>query len=87
MLAAAFAADAPRAAAQSTTLKPAERGALARQFVGKWGGYAQRMYDVPVGGWAARMVPTFVAADSTNLRRSLQRETFEGCLLYTSRRG
>lgn len=74
------AADAPRAATHAAPLKPAERGALARQFVGKWGGYVQRMYNVPVGGWAARMVPTFVAADSTNLRRSLQRETFEGAL-------
>jgi hypothetical protein len=61
-------------------LTPQARGALARDFVQKWGGYVQRMYDVPVGSWASRMVPTFVAADSTNLRRSLQRETFEGAL-------
>lgn len=78
----ALAADAPRGTAntQVRALQPAERGVLARQFVRKWGGYVQRMYDTPVGGWAQRMVPTFVAADATNLRRSLQRETFEGAL-------
>lgn len=78
----ALAADAPRGTAntQARALQPAERGVLARQFVRKWGGYVQRMYDTPVGGWAQRMVPTFVAADATNLRRSLQRETFEGAL-------
>lgn len=78
----AFAADTPRATASTTglALKPVERGALARQFVRKWGGYVQRMYDTPVGGWAERMVPTFVAADPMNLRRAMARDTFEGAL-------
>ena len=61
-------------------LSPAERGVLAREFVMKWGGYAQRMYNVPVGIWAKRMVSNFVAADPTNFRKALQRDTFEGAL-------
>ena len=41
-------------------LSPKERGQLTRQFVLKWGAYVQRIYDVPVGTWAKRMVPNFV---------------------------
>ena len=82
----AMAAGRPQAApvtepgARASALKPAERGALAKQFVLKWGGYDQRVYEVPVGQWAKRMVPTFVAADPTNLRNALARETFEGAV-------
>jgi hypothetical protein len=57
---------------------PAERGAMARAYVLKWGAYVQRVYKVPVGVWAKRMVPTFVAADASNFRRALQRDTYEG---------
>lgn len=59
---------------------PAERGAAAKAFVSKWGAYVERVYDVPVGVWAQRMVPTFVAADGNNLRNALRRNTFEGAL-------
>lgn len=83
-LAPAFAADAPqggqRAGTAAAELKPAERGELARQFVLKWGGYVQRMYDVPVAEWAGRMVPAFIAADPMNLRNAMARETFEGAV-------
>ncbi len=57
---------------------PAERGAMARAYVLKWGGYVQEVYKVPVGVWAKRMVPTFVGADVSNFRRALQRSTYEG---------
>ncbi len=62
------------------TLTPQDRGALARQFVLKWGGYVQRMYGTPVGTWSERMVSTFVAADPTNFRSALKRDTFEGAV-------
>ncbi len=57
---------------------PAERGAMARAYVLKWGAYVQQVYKVPVDVWAKRMVPTFVAADVSNFRRALQRNTYEG---------
>ncbi|MEQ1512283.1 MAG: hypothetical protein ABL934_06330 [Lysobacteraceae bacterium] len=57
---------------------PAERGAMARAYVLKWGAYVQQVYKVPVGVWAERMVPTFVGADADNFRRALQRNTYEG---------
>ena len=70
----------PGASAQAGPLKPGERRALIRQFVLKWGGYVERVYDVPVGQWAERMVPTFVAADPLNFRNAVERDTFEGAL-------
>lgn len=68
------------ALAAGTTPTPAERGAAAKAFVSKWGAYVERVYDVPVGVWAQRMVPTFVAADGSNLRNALRRDTFEGAV-------
>jgi hypothetical protein len=70
-----------------TTLSPAARGALARQFVLKWGRHIERVYDVPVGVWAKRMVPSFVSADPTNFRNALQRTTFEGAMAELSGQG
>lgn len=61
-------------------LTPRERGDLARQFVLKWGGYAQRVYGVKAGPWAMRLVPTFVAAKPSNFRNALKRETIEGAM-------
>lgn len=61
-------------------LAPRERGELARQFVLKWGDYVQRVYQVPSGDWAKRMVSTFVAADPSNFRMALRRDTFEGAV-------
>ncbi len=66
---------------------PAERAALIRQFVRKWGGYAERVYGVDVGVWSQRMVPTFAHGDVTNLREALRRETFEGALASLTGRG
>ncbi len=60
------------------TLSPKARGELARQFVSKWGAHVERVYDVGVGVWAERMVPSFVSADATNFRNALKRSTFEG---------
>ncbi len=57
---------------------PAERGAMARAYVLKWGGYVQHVYKVPVDVWAKRMVPTFAGADTSNFRRALQRNTYGG---------
>lgn len=59
-------------------LSPAERGAMTRAYVLKWGPYVQQVYKVPVGVWAKRMVPTFVHADANNFRNALKRTTYEG---------
>lgn len=67
-------------ASQAQPLTPRERGDLARKFVRAWGPYVQTVHGVPVGRWAERMVPTFVAADATNFRNALQRKTFEGAV-------
>lgn len=66
--------------ALASPLSPRSRGMLARQFVSKWGHYVARVYEVPVGTWSQRMVPSFVAADPANFRRALQRDTFEGAM-------
>jgi hypothetical protein len=68
-------------------LSPRARGELARQFVNKWGHYVARVYEVPVGTWSQRMVPSFVAADPANFRRALQRDTFEGAMAELSGSG
>ena len=75
---AAAAVDA--AAVEAGPATPAERGALIRRFVLKWGGYAERAYGVDVGVWSLRMVPTFARGDADNLREALRRDTFEGAL-------
>lgn len=68
-------------------LSPTQRGQLVRQYVMKWGHHAQRVYGVPVRTWAMRMVPTFVAADPSNFRNALNRNTFEGAMAELSGRG
>lgn len=75
------------AGARSATASPAERGALIRRFVMKWGGYAERVYGVDVRRWSMRMVPTFARGDADNLREALRRDTFEGALAALSGRG
>jgi hypothetical protein len=67
-------------AESGAALSPQARGALARQFVLKWGRHIERVYEVPVGVWAKRMVPSFVSADPTNFRNALRRTTFEGAM-------
>ena len=69
-----------RAAASAANASPKERGQLTRQFVTRWGAYVQRIYGVPVGTWAKRMVPNFVNADASNFRSALKRDTFEGAM-------
>ena len=69
-----------RAASSVAKLSPADRGRLTQQFVTKWGAYVQRIYNVPVGTWAKRMVPNFVSVDAANFRNALQRDTFEGAI-------
>ena len=64
------------AKATKTTLTPAERGELARQFVQKWGNYTQQVYGVDVKTWANRMVGTFATADPVNFQNALQRSTY-----------
>jgi hypothetical protein len=61
-------------------LSPKARGELAHRFVTRWGHYVERVYQVPVGVWAKRMVPNFVAADPANFRRALTRDTFEAAV-------
>lgn len=84
-LPAAMAAGPARAMPEAAVVEggpatPAERGALIRRFVLKWGGYAERVYGVDVGVWSHRMVPTFARGDAGNLREALRRDTFEGAL-------
>ena len=69
-----------RATASAAKVSPKERGQLTHQFVTKWGNYVQRVYNVPVGTWAKRMVPNFVRADASNFRNALKRDTFEGAM-------
>ncbi|HEV8692758.1 MAG TPA: hypothetical protein VGQ93_01015 [Lysobacter sp.] len=59
---------------------PAERGELIRQFVLKWGVYVENTYGVDARTWSSRLVSQFATGDATNLRRSLQRETYEGAM-------
>lgn len=59
---------------------PAERAALIRGFVLKWGGHVERVYGVDVHAWSQRMVPAFVHGDPDNLREALRRDTFQGAL-------
>ena len=68
------------AISSGVSASPKERGQLTRQFVTKWGAYMQRIYGVPVGVWANRMVPNFVNADAANFRKALTRDTFEGAM-------
>ncbi len=78
----------PRLVAQASgPLTPAERGAMARQYVLKWGGYVQTVYGAPVSVWAQRMVPTFAHADADNFRNALKRTTFEGASAMLSGNG
>lgn len=73
-------AAARHAAVSVAPLSPAERGQLTRSFVLKWGHYVERVYGVPVGTWAKRMVPGFATADAANFRKAMQRDTFEGAM-------
>jgi hypothetical protein len=73
-------ASAPSSEVSAAPLSPKARGELARQFVNKWGNYVARVYEVPVGTWSQRMVPSFVAADPANFRRALSSDTFEGAM-------
>lgn len=62
------------------TATPAERGALIRSFIRKWGGHAERVYGVDVRAWSQRMVPAFAYGDPDNLRDAVRRDTFEGAI-------
>lgn len=72
--------QAPANLVQSGELSAKQRGDLTRQLVLKWGTYVQRVHGVPVKTWANRMVPNLIAADSSNFRAALQRDTFEGAM-------
>jgi len=74
-------------AAASVSVSPKQRGEMARQFVTKWGGYVQRVYNVPVRAWSQRMVSNFASADSENFRDALKRDTFEGAMAALSGSG
>ena len=65
---------------ETRELSPAERGELTRQLVLRWGHYVERVHGVPIATWAGRMVPSLVKADSTNFRKAVQRDTFEGAM-------
>jgi len=73
--------------ATSVSVSPKQRGEMARQFVTKWGGYVQRVYNVPVRVWSQRMVSNFASADAANFRDALKRDTFEGAMAQLSGSG
>lgn len=75
------------AKAASVSVSPKQRGEMARQFVTKWGGYVQRVYNVPVRVWSQRMVSNFASADSANFSDALKRDTFEGAMATLSGSG
>ncbi len=75
------------AKAASVSVSPKQRGEMARQFVTKWGGYVQRVYNVPVRTWSQRMVANFAAVDSANFSEALKRDTFEGAMAALSGSG
>lgn len=75
------------AKAASVSVSPKQRGEMARQFVTKWGGYVQRVYNVPVRTWSQRMVSNFANADSNNFKDALKRDTFEGAMAVLSGNG
>ena len=79
---AAKAGSAAPAAAQS-----ASRTQLARELTSKWGLYVQKVYGVQSSVWANRMAPSLVAADPSNLRNALKRDTFEGAMAEVSGQG
>lgn len=68
------------AAGEGPGLSPAQRGALAGDFVRKWGIYVERVYAMPVADWAMRMVPTFVHAQPDRFRQALVAPTFDAAL-------
>ena len=68
------------ASAEDAALSPAQRGALAGNFVRKWGAYVERVHAAPVADWAMRMVPTFVHAEPERFRRALAASTFDAAL-------
>jgi hypothetical protein len=74
-------------AADPHPLLPAERGAMARAYVLKWGNYVERVYRIPVSTWANRMVPTFTHARPENFREAISRNTFESASAALSGRG
>lgn len=74
------AANTGQGSSVKTSLTPAERGELTRQFVLKWGLYVQEAYGINVETWAMRMVGTFAKADPVNFQKALRRGTFEGAM-------
>ena len=65
---------------EAAPLSSGERQSLARRFEEKWGHYVARVYEVPLDVWSERMASSFAIADPANLRRALERETFEGAM-------
>ena len=57
-----------------------ERSNLSRALTTKWAYYVQRAYGVQSTVWTKRMAPNLAAADISNLRNALKRDTFEGAM-------
>lgn len=57
-----------------------ERNDLSRALTTKWAYYVQRAYGVQSTVWTKRMAPNLAAADISNLRNALKRDTFEGAM-------
>lgn len=65
------AVPATRPPADVTSLTPRERAALARAFVLRWAGEAQRAHGLAPAAWSQRLVPLFARAPARDLRAAL----------------
>lgn len=67
---------AERPQAGATPLTPRERGTLARAFVLRWAGEAQRVHGLTPAVWSQRLVPLFTRAPAPDLRAALSAPGF-----------
>ena len=65
------AAPAGHPPAEATALTPRERATLARAFVLRWAGEAQRLHGLTPAAWSQRLVPLFARASARDLRAAL----------------
>ena len=64
------------APAEAVTLSPRERGTLARAFVLRWAGEAQRTHGLTPEAWSQRLVPRFARAPAGDLHAALASPRF-----------
>ena len=63
-VAGAWAAPPAAPSAEAAALTPRERATLARAFVLRWAGEAQRLHGLTPAAWSQRLVPLFARASA-----------------------